>query len=103
MAKTFKEAAEEYEPKRTANIADLDKFDVSEPIEEKEGKDNEGKIFKYNVLVRDGEDYRVPNTVLEIVKGILAANAKHDKKVTTFSVEKTGEGMNTKYQVISLD
>jgi len=103
MAKTFKEAAEEYEPKRTANIADLDKFDVSEPIEEKEGKDNEGKIFKYNVLVRDGEDYRVPNTVLEIVKGILAANAKHDKKVTTFSVEKTGEGMNTKYQVISLN
>ena len=103
MAKTFKEAAEEYESKRTANIADLDKFDVSEPIEEKEGKDNEGKIFKYNVLVRDGEDYRVPNTVLEIVKGILAANAKHDKKVTTFSVEKTGEGMNTKYQVISLD
>jgi len=102
MAKTFKETAEEYEPKRTANIADLDKFDVSEPIEEREGKDNEGKIFKYNVLVRDGEDYRVPNTVLETVKGILAANAKHDKEVTTFSVEKTGEGMGTKYQVISL-
>jgi len=41
--------------------------------------------------------------VLEIVKGILAANAKHDKEVTSFSVEKTGEGMGTKYQVISLD
>ena len=54
-------------------------------------------------MVRDGEDYRVPNTVLETVKGILAANTKHDKKVTTFSVEKTGEGMGTKYQVISLD
>jgi len=102
MTKTFKETAEEYEPKRTANIADLDKFDISEPIEKKEGKDNEGKVFKYNVLVRDGIDYRVPNTVMETVKGILAANVKHDKEVTTFSVEKTGEGMATKYQVISL-
>ena len=102
MAKTFKETAEEYEPKRTANIADLEKFDVSEPIEEREGKDNEGKTFKYNVLIRDEEEYRVPNTVLETVKGILAAGEKHDKEVTTFSVEKTGEGMNTKYQVISL-
>lgn len=94
--------AENYEPKKTANIADLEKFDISEPIEEKEGKDNEGKVFKYNVLVRDGEEYRVPNSVLEILKGILEANAKHDKEVTTFSVEKTGEGMNTKYQVVSL-
>ena len=102
MTKTFKETAEEYEPKRTANIADLDKFDISEPIEKKEGKDNEGKVFKYNVLVRDGIDYRVPNIVMETVKGILAANVKHDKEVTTFSVEKTGEGMATKYQVISL-
>jgi len=103
MAKTFKEVAEEYEPKKTANIADLEKFDISEPIEEREGTDKDGKTFKYNVLVRDGEDYRVPNTVLETVKGILAANAKHGKEVKTFSVEKSGEGMNTKYQVVCLD
>ena len=103
MAKTFKEAAEEYEPKKTANIADLEKFDISEPIEEREGTDKENKIFKYSVLIRDGEDYRVPNTVLETIKGILAANKKHDKEITTFSVEKTGEGMATKYQVVSLE
>lgn len=54
-------------------------------------------------MIRDSKEYRVPNTVLETLQGILAANAKHDKKVTNFSVEKTGEGMNTKYQVISLD
>ena len=100
---TIKEAAESYEPKRTANIADLEKFDISEPIEEREGKDGEGKKFKYKVLVRDGEDYRIANTVLETIQGLLAANAKHDKEITTFSVEKTGEGMATKYQVISLD
>ena len=55
------------------------------------------------MLIRDGEDYRVPNTVLETIKGILAANKKHDKEITTFSVEKTGEGMATKYQVVSLE
>ena len=100
---TIKEAAENYEPQRTANIADLDKFDISEPIEEREGKDRDNKVFKYKVLVRDEEDYRIPNTVLETLQGILEANAKHDKVVTTFSVEKTGEGMATKYQVVSLE
>ena len=64
MANTLKEEAENYEPKKTANIADLEKFDISEPMEDREGKDNEGKVFKYKVLVRDGTDYRVPNSVL---------------------------------------
>lgn len=99
---TMKEMAENYTPKKTANIADLEKFDILESVEEREGKDNEGKVFKYNVLVRDGMDYRIPNSVLDTIKGILEANVKHDKKVTTFSVEKAGEGMGTKYQVVSL-
>ena len=100
---TFKEAAEAYEPKKTANIADLETFDVSETLEEREGKDHDGKEFKYKVLIRDGVEYRVPNTVIETVKGIMAANAKHNKEVTTFAVEKTGEGMATKYQVVSVE
>jgi len=100
---TIKQAAENYEPKRTANIADLEKFDISEPMEEREGKDKDGNAFKYNVLVRDGEDYRIPNVVLETIQSLLEANAKHGKEVTTFSVEKSGEGMGTKYQVVSLD
>lgn len=102
MAQTIKEAAENYEPKKTANIADLESFDISETMEEREG-DNEGKKFTYNVLIRDGKEYRIPNTVLESLKGIFKANTKHDKKVTTFSVEKSGEGMATKYQVITLE
>lgn len=103
MTETLKDAAENYEPKKTANIADLESFDVSEPIEEREGKDKDGNPFKYKVLVRDGEEYRVPNTVLDSLKAILAANAKHNKEVSVFSVEKTGEGMNTKYNVVTLD
>ena len=100
---TLKETAQAYEPKHTLNIADLEKFDISEPIEERDGKDNEGKSFNYKVLVRDGEDYRIPNTVIESIKNILEANAKHGKELETFSVEKSGEGMNTKYQVVSLE
>lgn len=103
MAKTIKEAAEDYEPKKTANIADLEKFDISEPIEEREGTDKDNKVFKYSVLVRDGIDYRVPNSVLEHIKDILAANKKHNKAVSIFAVEKKGEGMNTKYNVVSID
>lgn len=100
---SLKDAAKNYEPKRTANIADLDKFDISEPIETRKGKSQDGKDFEYMVLVRDGEDYRVPNTVLETLNGIIEANEKHGKEVTTFSVEKRGEGMNTKYQVVTLE
>ncbi len=100
---TIKEAAESYEPKTTANIAELESFDISEPIEEREGENREGKPYTYNVLVRDGKDYRIPGVVLKTLKGILAANAKHDKEVTRFSVEKTGEGKSTEYQIISLD
>jgi len=103
MAKTIKESAENYESKKTANIADLENFDISENMEEREGTDNDGKKFQYNVLIRDGKEYRIPNTVLESLKGILKANAKHDKKVTVFSVEKSGEGMNTKYQVVTIE
>lgn len=103
MTQTLKEAAENYEPKKTANIADLESFDISESIEEREGTDKEGKTFTYNVLVRDEQEYRVPNTVLESVKKLLAANEKRNKVVKTFVVEKAGEGMNTSYQVITLD
>ena len=103
MKTTIKEAAENYEPKKTPNIADLESFDISEPIEERKGKDKDGKEFTYNVLVRDEEEYRFPNIVLKRLKGILEANAKHGKEITTFSVEKTGEGKATDYQIVSLE
>ena len=102
MTNTIKEAAENYESKKMANIADLENFDISETMEERKGINNDGKKYTYNVLIRDGKEYRIPDTILDSLKGILKANTKHDKKVTTFSVEKTGDGMGTKYQVVTL-
>jgi hypothetical protein len=100
---TLKDTAQAYEPKRTLNIADLASFDISEPIEERTGKDGDGKEFANNVLIRDGKDYRVPATVLKSIKAMLEAYAESGKTVSTFKVTKTGEGMNTEYTTLCLD
>ena len=41
------ESAKDYEPKRTLNIADLNKVDVNLQLENRTGKDNEDKTFSY--------------------------------------------------------
>ena len=40
---------------------------------------------------------------MDTIKNLIEANAKHDKEIKYFSVEKTGEGMKSKYSVITLD
>ena len=96
---SLKEFAEQYEAPRTKNIADLKEVSTSLQLEDRNGTDQEGKEFKFKVVVVDKEDYRVPGSVIGNLKAIL------EKKPTlkTFSVAKTGTGMNTKYQVIPLD
>jgi len=91
----LKEEAQAYEPKQTLNIADLDRVDLSFPIEEREGTDSEGKTFKYKVMIANGLEYRVPNTVLEKIKEML--DLKSD--LTHVRVEKTGTGLATRYSV----
>lgn len=95
--KSLKETAKEYEPKLTLNIADLDKVDLSFPIdsEEKIGKDKNGKEFYYKVMVIGGLEYRVPNSVLDEIKKIL--KLRPDAKFV--NVIKTGSGLNTSYNV----
>jgi hypothetical protein len=92
---SFKDEAKAYEPKQTLNIADLDRVDLSFPIEEREGTDSDGNTFKYKVMVANGLEYRVPNTVLEEVKKML--NLKPD--LSYVKVSKTGSGLNTRYSV----
>lgn len=41
--RTLKEEAKAYEPKRTLNIADLDRVDLSYPIEDRTGKKTNDK------------------------------------------------------------
>lgn len=96
---TIREAAAAYEPKKTRNISELDR--VSTELDTEEVVYNEGTPEEYTafIAVIDGERFRVPKTVLEALKEIITE--KPD--VTEFRVKKAGEGMNTKYTVITLD
>lgn len=96
---SLKESAMAYEPQHTKNIADLEKVDVNLQLEDREGKDSKGEVFKYKVIIVDKEEYRVPGKVLGDLKAIL------EKKptLTSFSVSKKGTGMNTVYTVIPLE
>ncbi len=100
---TLKETAQGYVPKQTHNIADLESFDISEDVQTRKGTNGDGEKYEYFVLVRDEEEYRIPNTVMNDIKNIIDANAKHDKEVTMFAVEKTGEGIKSRYTIVTLD
>ena len=97
---TLKQEAEAFVPQLTKNIADLDVVSVELDLEDREGTNKETKeVFKYKVVVIEGEDYRVPGKVIGDLKSIL------EKKPTlkTFSVSKKGTGLNTLYTVIPMD
>lgn len=96
---SLKEKALDYVPKQTLNIADLDRVDISLPTEERTGTDSDGKDFEYTVMIADGKEYRVPNTVTEEIKKILALKPT----VTHVKVSKTGSGLSTRYSVVALD
>ncbi|KKL70192.1 hypothetical protein LCGC14_2107400 [marine sediment metagenome] len=49
-------------------------------------------------IVKDGDEYRVPASVVTQLKGII--EAKPD--LATFKVVKSGTGLGTSYQVIPL-
>ncbi len=101
--KSLKQTAQDYEPKQTLNIADLDRVDLSFPMEDRSGtskkKNAEGieveEPFNYKVIVANELEYRVPNTVIEEIQKIL--KLRQDAKFV--KVTKKGSGMNTSYSV----
>ncbi len=95
----IKETARAFVPKITKNVADMLVLDLELPIEHRTALDKENKQFEYDVVVKDGEDYRIPSSVLNSIKTIL--EAKPTQK--TVRVVKKGSGMNTEYTVVQLD
>ena len=95
---SISEAAKDYEPANTANIADLEKVSTAAEIVEKTYKEGTDDEFSINVITLDGVDYRVPNTVLANLKSILEEKAD----LQSFKVKKNGEGLKTTYTVIPL-
>jgi hypothetical protein len=100
--KTIREAALEYKPNTTRNIAELDHFpvdigikqEIKTTLDETTGKEREYTIFITEI---DGEKYRIPKKVLEGMQGILSRQpeTKH------FFVVKNGTGKGTTYQTYS--
>lgn len=95
---TIREKAQNYEAPSTKNISELDKVSTQLDCEEREFTDKEGKPFTISVATIDGEEYRVPNSVLKQLKGLI----EETPDLTEFKVKKTGEGLKTAYQVIGL-
>ena len=96
---SIKEQAESYEPKQTKNISDLDRVSVDVSIREETFTKSDGEEFTINLTEVDGEQYRVPVSVLKSLKAVLSE--KPDMKF--FKVKKSGDGMNTSYTVIPIE
>ena len=92
----MKEEAQAYEPPQTLNIADLDKIPIDMQLLNGDGKNKKDEVFKYKYALIDGQEYRVPGTVLGGIKSLL----KKFPNLKEVQVLKSGAGLNTLYQVI---
>lgn len=95
---TLKEQAKAYEPPQTKNIAELDQIDVNVDISEAVRAKKDGTEFRYNYIIVDEIEYRVPDSVLKQLK----VHLKNTPSLRTFKVVSEGTGMNTEYTVIPL-
>ena len=95
----LKDVARDYVPNKTLNIVDLDRVDLSWPIEDRTGTDDENKEYKYKVVVINEQEYRIPNTVIGEIQKII----KIKPEAKAVKVSKTGTGLNTRYSVEFLE
>lgn len=93
---TIKQTAQEYEPKETKNIADLKKMSVEANIQTRTYNEGTADEFKVNVIEYEGEDYRIPTSVIKQLKALL----EEKPEMEYFKVKKTGTGMQTSYMVM---
>jgi hypothetical protein len=95
---TLKETAKTFEATQMRNIAELQEISVDLEMKEKTFKDKDGKEYMVHFVTVDGEDYRVPMTVVSQLKVLI----EKKPKMTHFAVAKSGAGLATKYQVVPL-
>ena len=98
MEETIKTTAQKYESQSVGNIADLQKVSTELKVETKTGTNEKGEAFVYKVVNIEGNEYRVPMSVIRSLKAILEDNPN----LQYFKVRKSGQGMDTTYTVIPL-
>ena len=102
---TLRESAKAYEPPQTRNVTELEALSLDVPIVLRKGKKKatsenpQGEEYEYHVAVVLGEDYRVPDSVLNQIKTIMESKPN----LKTVKVVKKGSGLNTVYTVIPLE
>jgi hypothetical protein len=96
---TIKDAANSYESKQTKNISEVEVVRTDMELREEVFKEGTPDEFKVNITTIDGQEYRIPDSVLKSLKSILESKPN----LKTFQVKKTGTGMNTSYIVVPLD
>lgn len=94
---TIKEMAEQYEATSTKCITELETVPIDLKVVEVERGQGEN-AFKMLITELNGEEYKVPKSVLKQLKEILSVNPK----VASVKVTKTGQGLNTTYTTIPL-
>lgn len=94
---TIGEAAAVAEKKKTKNISDLKRISIDTEIVEKVYKEGTPDEYSLQVIEFEGEDYRVPLSVLLSIKEL----KKKYPEMKHFEVLRQGSTQNdTKYQVI---
>jgi hypothetical protein len=87
------EEAEKYKPAKVKNISELSSVSISEEVQEESEVE-----FPYKYVLRNGERYKLPISVIAAIKELKAANPN----LKNFRVKSTGEGIKVKYLVIPL-
>lgn len=95
----IKEEAQAYEPPQTKNISELEIVSTDAEIVKRDFTKEDGSAFTVSVIIIDGEDYRIPNSVLKSLKVILEDNPD----LKNFKVKKSGEGLKTEYTTIPIE
>jgi len=80
------------------NISELSSIPVDVDVNEKVFAEGTEKEFKCEVFEVDGEEYKMPLTVISALHVILEENSD----LKTFKVKKSGSGIGTEYTVIPL-
>lgn len=93
---TLKDSAQAYEPPTTRNVTELEKIPVNVELHSGKGTKKDGTDFSYKYIKHEDIEYRVPGTVLGGIKSVL----KKYPNTQYVTVDKEGEGMNTKYHVM---
>jgi len=96
----LKSEAEQYEPQGMKNISELPSVEVEMALMKENKTRTDGTTYLAQYIVVDGEEYRVPSTVLSALKEIL----EEKPKLKTFKVRRKGTTKeDTRYTVIPLD